>query len=646
MIRKRNLFYLLLVFFSLSSGFVQSQELTTSSKKAKKFFESAENAYMLDDFYNAEILFKQAIEEDPVFFEAWVMLGELYEKQNLDTNAVLAYQKAVSINAEIYPAAFYFLGTIEFRNGWYDDALVNYTRYLDYPGGSKQGREEAQKNIPNCRFAIEAINHPVPFKPLNLGESVNTELNEYFPCLTADNQTLLFTRLLMDKNSFTGRQEDFYISSWKENSWTLAKNIGEPINTIYNEGAPALSADGNKIIFTACESVNGYGPNRSGYGRCDLFFSERIGSSWSVPENIGLPVSSRYWESQPCMSADGRSMYFVSNRNDNYDIYVTYLNDKEEWSVPEMLSENINTKGYEGSVFIHPDNQTLYFSSDGHVGMGGMDIFYSRKDSLGEWGTPVNLGYPINTHKDENSILIDASGDLAMFASDRKTGYGGLDLYSFELYKEARPQFVTYLKGVVFDAENKSKLKARFELTDLKTGKVAVTSYSNSGNGEFIVCIPTDQEYALTVSCNGYLFYSENFSVSGMNTTQDPFLKDIPLNKIKAGEKVVLKNIFFETDKYELKVASKVELGKLIELLTKNPTLKIEVGGYTDNVGTPQYNLELSLNRAKAVNDFLVEKGIDQVRILYKGYGETNPIDSNDTEEGRANNRRTEFKVI
>ncbi|MEZ5083299.1 MAG: OmpA family protein [Bacteroidales bacterium] len=325
---------------------------------------------------------------------------------------------------------------------------------------------------------------------------------------------------------------------------------------------------------------------------------------------------------------------------------MTYLNDKGDWSVPEMLPETINTKGYEGSVFIHPDNQTLYFSSDGHVGMGGMDIYFSRKDSLGRWGWPVNLGYPINTHKDENSILINAGGDLAMFASDRKTGYGALDLYSFELYEEARPQFVTYFKGIVFDEGTKSKLKARFELTDLKTGEVAITSFSNAGNGEFLVCIPTDKNYALTVSCDGYLFFSENFGISGTNTTQDPFLKDIPLKRIKAGEKVVMKNIFFETDKFELKESSKVELNKLIEFLNNNPTVKIEIGGHTDNVGSPEYNLELSLNRAKAVNDFLVERGIDQLRILYKGYGETNPIDSNETEEGRANNRRTEFKVI
>jgi len=339
-------------------------------------------------------------------------------------------------------------------------------------------------------------------------------------------------------------------------------------------------------------------------------------------------------------------MYFVSNRNDNYDIYVAFLSEVGEWSVPELLNENINTNGYEGSVFIHPDNQTLYFSSDGHVGMGGMDIFISRKDGAGDWGPPVNLGYPINTHKDENSILISADGELAMFASDRETGYGGLDLYSFELYEKARPQFVTYLKGTVFDSESKSKLNARFELTDLESGEVAARSNSNRKTGEFLVCLPTNRNYALTVSKEGYLFFSENFSLAGVHSTDNPFLKDIPLKKIRAGEKVVLKNIFFETDKFNLKEESKTELSILIDFLDNNPSLKIEIGGHTDNIGTPEYNVNLSQNRAKAVNDYLAEKGIDQVRLIYKGYGELQPIDSNETEPGRGNNRRTEFKVI
>ncbi len=622
------------------------QDLSTRSKKAARAFEEAGQWFRLQDYDQAERELFAAIGADSLFFEAWVVLGELYEETGADDKAIAAYREAVRIDPHKYPPAFYYMGLIEYRNGIYADALAHLETYLTYGQATLTGRDLAEKYVANCRFALKAMDNPVPFQPVNLGGDVNTEFNEYFPCLTADNQTLLFTRLVDDPGSFTGRQEDFFISTRSGGEWQPAVNIGPPINTLYNEGAPTLSADGNVLVFTACESVNGYGEGRRGYGRCDLFISTRRGLSWSRPENAGVPVNSGNWESQPSLAADGRTLYFVSNRDNDYDIWMSTLDENGDWSLPEMLGGNINTSGYEGSVFIHPDNQTLYFSSDGHTGMGGMDIFYSRRDSTGDWGRPVNLGYPINTHKDENSILISADGGLAMFASDREAGFGGLDLYQFELYEEARPQYVTYLKGTVFDEETRAKLGARFELTDLETGEVAVRSFSNEQTGEFLVSLPTNRDYALTVSRDGYLFYSGNFSLRGSGTTADPYLKDIPMKPIKVGETVVLRNIFFETDKYALKEASVIELDKLAGLLESNPGVSIEIAGHTDNVGTPDYNLELSRNRARAVYDYLAGKGIDPARLSYKGYGETSPVDTNDTEAGRANNRRTEFVVV
>ena len=630
------------IFCSLNS---HAQDLSTQSKKAAKLFNEGEGLFRLQDYVRAENKFKEAIEIDPEFFEAWVMIAELFERTKRDSNAIVAYNRAIQIDSTIYPSAWLYLGELEYENGLYSEAKSHLSDYLSKKTGNPENTSKAEKHIQNCDFALEAMKHPVPFKPINAGPEVNTSLNEYFPCLTADNEVLLFTRLLKDTNSFTGKQEDFYTSKKINDGWSTAVNIGLPINTMYNEGAPTLSADGNMLLFTACESVNGYGAKRSGFGRCDLFIASKNGDRWNAPFNAGAPVNSKNWESQPSLSADGRTLYFVSNRDKNYDIFVSSMDETGEWTIPEKLGENINTDGYEGSVFIHPDNQSLYFSSDGRLGMGGMDIFISRKDSTGQWGKPVNLGYPINTWKDENSIVISADGELAMFASDRKEGYGGLDLYTFELYPEARPQFVTYVKGSVFDATSKKPLKARFELTNLQNGEIAVTSYSNSGNGEFLVCLPTDHDYALSVSLDGYLFYSENFNLSGVHSSVDPFLKDIPLKPVKVGERVVMNNIFFQTDQYELLETSRFELRKLLDFLDRNPDIKIEIGGFTDNVGSPEYNLELSKNRAKAVNDYLISKGVDQARIKYIGYGETHPVDTNNTEQGRANNRRTEFKV-
>ena len=392
-----------------------------------------------------------------------------------------------------------------------------------------------------------------------------------------------------------------------------------------------------------------------------LFFSRKVGDNWSSPINMGPPINTKSWESQPSISSDGKTLYFVRAVRDktnkmNGDIFMSEVGDDGRWKTPVRLSNKINTPGNEQSVFIHPDNQTLYFSSDGHTGMGGMDIYMSRKDKNGEWGDPVNLGYPINTVKDENSFTVSGDGKTAYFASDRPGGYGGLDLYSFELPEQFRPLSVSYMKGKVFNKETKQPLYAKFELIDIETGKTVVKSYSNKVSGEFLVCLPLNKDYALNVSANGYLFYSENFSFDTLNSQVTGhrsqlkglpvYEKDIPLSSVKVGETVVLKNIFFETAKFDLKPQSQVELNKLLDLLLKNPKMKIEISGHTDKVGGNDYNQTLSENRAKAVYDYLVAHNISPDRLSYKGYGDTKPIDTNDTDAGRANNRRTQFEVI
>ncbi|NQY68034.1 MAG: OmpA family protein [Flavobacteriales bacterium] len=269
----------------------------------------------------------------------------------------------------------------------------------------------------------------------------------------------------------------------------------------------------------------------------------------------------------------------------------------------------------------------------------------SRKNKDGNWGKPVNLGYPINTSKNENSLLVDAEGRLAYFGSDRAGGFGGLDIYSFQLSKEVRPNLVTFMKGVVFDKESKVRLGVKFELVDLQTDSMIVESRSDKSNGEFLVPLPSNGNYALNVSAPNYLFYSENFSLKEKQYSE-PFLMDVPLQPIKKGGNVVLKNVFFETDAFNLKAESKIELGKLVEFLEINKNVIIEIRGHTDNVGSASHNKELSTNRAKTVWDYLVTHEIFEDRISYKGYGDEKPIASNDTEEGKAKNRRTEFTIV
>jgi outer membrane protein OmpA-like peptidoglycan-associated protein len=324
---------------------------------------------------------------------------------------------------------------------------------------------------------------------------------------------------------------------------------------------------------------------------------------------------------------------------------MTSLQPDGSWSIPENLGDSVNTKFEEMAPFIHPDNQTLYFASRGHPGLGGLDLYQTKKDSSGRWKTPVNLGYPLNTCADEITLLVNTKGDLAYISSDKLGGKGRQDIYSFVLYPAVRPIPCTYFKGKVFDAQTRRKLEARFILTDLNKQQVVAESFSDPSTGEFLLVLPTDRNYALNVSCKGYLFYSEHFALSGIHSIDRPFLKDIPLKPIRIGESVILKNIFFDTDRYELKPTSISELTKLLELLQKNPNLKVEISGHTDNQGSAEYNIVLSQNRARAVFDYLTSNGISPSRLTFSGYGLSRPIDSNDTPEGRANNRRTEFRV-
>ncbi len=364
---------------------------------------------------------------------------------------------------------------------------------------------------------------------------------------------------------------------------------------------------------------------------------------------MGPVVNSSSWDSQPSFSSDGKTLYFASNREGgkgSSDIWKTELQPDGSWSAPVNLGDSINTKDEEIAPFIHPDNRTLYFASRGHQGMGGFDLFVSRMDANGNWTSPVDLAYPINTYADEINLVVNAKGDVAYISSDKLGGKGGMDIYSFKLYKEAQPVMVTYFKGIVFDKETKQRLEAKFELIDLATGKIVSGSSSDKITGEFLLALPTEKNYGLNVSKPGYLFYSDHFELIGGNSKTKPFIYNVPLQPIRVGETVILKNIFFDIDKYDLKEESRSELGRLIQLLKSNLQIHIEISGHTDNHGTADHNLVLSRSRAQAVYNYLVVNGISKERLSYAGFGMTRPIDTNDTEQGRANNRRTEFSVV
>lgn len=635
---------LLAVFGASFSCRAQSGKLSTTDKKAEKQFEEGNLYYMKNDMNNAEQAFIRAVKIDPKFKEAYLMLADLYSDRANWTAASANYKKAVEIDPVFFPRAHYIIGNIERRLGNFEEAGKYYRSFLTYAKDTSL-TTETRLNLERVKVAAELMKHPVPFTPVNLGAGVNTPTAEYQPSVSADEQLLVFTRMVKTGPSVCasadGKTEDFFYSVKSGADWAPALNMGRPLNTDCNEGAQALSPDGRYMFFTACHRPDGL-------GRCDIYWAKREGKGWSIPENLGVPVNSKYWETQPSFSSDGKTLYFASNMPGGFgksDLWKSELQENGTWTKPVNLGKEINTPGDENSPFIHPDDHTLYFASDYHPGIGGIDLFYSRKDAEGRFTKPVNLGYPINTLEDERSLTISTDGRTAYYASKNLQGFGDYDLYSFELYPEARPLAVTYMKGRVSDASSQKMLEAGFELIDLKTGEVVVKSVSDKVSGEFLVCIPVNRDYALNVSKNGYLFHSENFALKESKSVNEPITKNVQLVPIRVDESVVLRNIFFETGSAELKPESTVELDKLVDLLKKNPTMKIEISGHTDNVGGKESNLKLSDNRARSVSGYLTKAGIPAERLTTKGYGDTKPIDDNGTEAGRANNRRTEFKV-
>jgi outer membrane protein OmpA-like peptidoglycan-associated protein len=508
---------------------------------------------------------------------------------------------------------------------------------------SEKNKIAAAKSIKSCEFAVNAMKNPVPFNPVSVGSGINTNDDEYWPSITADGQTLMFTRQpnISNNPDFKGVvQEDFYISYFVNNVWQKAFNAGAPLNTIQNEGAQTLSSDGSYMYFTACNRPDGL-------GNCDLYFSAFNNGKWSEPYNLGAPVNTNHWESTPSISADGKTLFFSSSRPGGYggkDIWLTRLNDKNKWTEPVNLGSVINTEGDEMSPFIHFDGKTLYFASDGRVGMGGFDLFVSRMKDDSTWTEPQNLGYPINTFNDEMGLIIESGGQKAYYSSVRDKSRGK-DIFSFNLYEAVRPNPVSYIKGKVYDKMTGRLLKAEYELINLSTGKIIIKNVTDD-TGNFLVCLPSGYNYGINVSKPGYLFYSENFMLEGIHTASKPYIKKIVLNPAIVGEKMQLSNVFYEIDSWQLKKESITELDNLVSLLSENSNLVMEIGGYTDSTGSEQYNMALSEKRALSVVNYLIKRGISSDRLKYKGYGNTSPLGDNVTSEGRKLNRRTEAKIV
>ena len=582
--------------------------------------------------------FQEAIQTDSNYIDAYLSVAGVYGQIKNYESSIQYYEKAFSLdsNYQTYTRISYSINLAGL--GKFDKALNAVNWLLAKNDIGETTRKAAGYRKKSYQFAVDYAkahtNNSYIFEPKNLGGGINTEESEYFPSLTIDGKEMIFTRRI------GGRNEDFFGSVKKGNTWDKAFHLQGNINTPQNEGAQNISQDGKWLVFTGC-----YRPD--GFGSCDIYISYLTATGWSASINLGNKINSDQWETQPCLSPDKRDLYFASKRTGGYggsDIYVSHLQTNGSWSKPENLGPEINTAGDEFSPFIHADNQTLYFTSNGLQGYGEQDIFLTRRTGDGKWSKPENLGYPINTINTESTIFISADGQTAYYSSDRSDSKGGLDIYSFEMRPDIRPFKTLWIKGKVFDKKTDAGLPSTVELIDLAS-KRAISRVQTDETGNYLITLPAGKDYAFNVNRRGYLFYSDNYSLKD-KSPDSTYEKNISLQPIEVNAAIVLKNIFFDYNRYDLKPQSQVELDKVVQLLQDNPTVKIQIEGYTDNIGNAADNLKLSQNRAKAVINYLVKKNISITRLTAKGFGAAKPIAGNETEEGRAQNRRTELKVV
>jgi outer membrane protein OmpA-like peptidoglycan-associated protein/tetratricopeptide (TPR) repeat protein len=607
------------------------------NKKAVQLYDQAINRIELGSLTAAAGLLQQAIDVDKNYVQAYLALAGIYaELKNYKTSAE-HYEKAFAIDTQ-YTIDYKLAYSIQLAGqGEFQKALVALNELMSKrPPKNQRSLESAQKKLKSYQFAVDyAKTNPVKnyvFAPHNVGANINTAEHEYLPTLTLDGSQLIFTRRIRNLN------EDFYYSDLNKGEWQTAKPIAD-INTPSNEAGQTISSDGQWLVFTANN-------RQDSYGNYDLYISYQTPTGWSESTNLGGVINSDQWDSQPCLSPDKKDLYFASRRFGGLggmDIYVSHLQANGRWGAPENLGPTINTAFDDQCPFIHADNQSLYFVSNGLPGYGGNDLFVARRSFNGAWEKPVNLGYPINTINDEGTLFITADGKTAYYASDRSDSKGGNDIYSFELRADIRPLRTLWVKGKILDSKTSAPVPAVVELIDLTT-KQPVNKLQADQNGNYLITLPIGKDYAFNVNRKGYLFFSDNFLIAN-KAPDSTYEKNIMLVPIETNATVVLNNIFFDVNKFELKGESQVELDKLVQLLNENPGLKIEISGHTDNVGKPADNLTLSNNRAKAVVSYLVSKNIAQTRLTAKGYGETKPVVDNKTEAGRARNRRTEMRV-
>lgn len=643
---------------------------TIAQKIDKKLLREAEYSYSTSDFKTAAEYFEGIIHAAGGNADIQYKLGKCYLELGYEKKAVSYIEKAGKLNPDVSPEYKMTLARALQISHRFPEAIVQYKAFIK----ESQNADDialAENKIQQCEYGKDMVDNPVKATITNIGNTINGKFSEYAPVIAADESVMMFTST---REGSTGNKlapngeflEDIYESKHINGQWTSPVNMGNPINTEYNDACIALAPKGDELFIYKDKNE-------------DIYVSKKRGEGWSKPKSMGDNINTKYSELSISVTSDESTVYFSSNRPGGYggfDIYKSKLDKNGDWGPAINLGPIINTGTDEDAPFISPDGTVLYFSSRGHETMGGYDIFITMLED-GKWLDPVNIGYPINTAQDDIYFVLSADGKHGYYASGKEGGRGGKDIYMITMPKAVdednlnskstsiaasdpvqvdvnkqnqnltagkTQSAVTILQGKVTDEMTQQPVEATFTLVDNTTGEVISEQKSDAATGAFLVTLPSGKNYGIAVSRDDYLFHSENFDLPPSNDYQE-VNKDIALKKIAVGSRIVLRNIFFDTGKSTLRPESNTELDRLYDLLKEVPTLKIEISGHTDNIGSADYNQKLSESRASAVTEYLLQKGIIGGRLTYKGYGFSRPIAPNDNEANRQLNRRTEFEI-
>lgn len=640
----------------LSMGlFVNGQDSCnfTLNKNTTKKYNEAIGQYKRGNYTQASILLKEVLREEPHCVDAHYVLGLIsFKRTNSNfADAETHFQKVLEWCPAYDVYTYYYLGEICYGQERFADAIRYLEKFLEDVDKIKSDDDynRAAEVLRYSKFYTDITGNPVPFEPTVVA-GISTMDNEYLPIFSPDNRLALFTReirLPADKNSLvqTYRMKERFMVSLCDslNHFSRGEEMPDPFNIQDNEGGATLTADNSTLYYTVCKY-----DRMKRYLNCDIYFSEFINDEWtpikSVSNKINLPMS---WESQPSVSSDGKVLYFVSDRNGGfggYDIYRVFKGDNGDWGTPINLGPVINSPGNEKAPFLHPDGKSLYFSSNGWMGLGGYDIFYSQMNDNGTWSKPKNIGYPINSQDDEVGFFVSTEGSKGYFTSNKYDGIGGWDLYSFDLYQAVRPGKVLFIKGKVRSEKEMEPVKARIELKNVDTKKIEEIPL-DSTTGNYLAVTPFNNDFVMTVKKEGYVFESKYLSRYD-SVLAAPSEVDVEIKPIELHKSYRINDIYFAFNSFELTAESKAVLDQLIEFLNENPVIEIEIQGHTDNIGNDADNLKLSDYRSRSVYVYLIESGIRKERLTYKGFGESMPVATNETAEGRAKNRRTVFVIM